>query len=95
MTTEPGVVDAVAASLRFADGTLGTLVSNYCTQVAFDIRLSGTEGTVFATPHRGWFRKAVDTDSHCEGPKERFDFLDYHAESFDRQMVAFCRDGAR
>jgi predicted dehydrogenase len=90
VTTQPGVIDSLSAGVRFANGAMGTIVSNYCTQVAFDFRLSGTEGTVFSTPHRGWFRKAVDTDSHCEGPKERFDFLEYHAESFERQMDAFA-----
>jgi predicted dehydrogenase len=89
-TTPPGVTDSVTAAVRFSSGTMGTIVSNYCTQVAFDYRLAGTEGTVFSTAHRGWFRKTVDTDSHCEGPKEKFDFLAKHAASFLRQMDAFA-----
>jgi len=89
-TTPAGVTDSVTAALRFASGSMGTLVSNYCTQVAFDYRISGTEGTVVSTPHRVWFRKAVDTNSQCEGPKEEFDFLKLHAESFKRQMEAFA-----
>lgn len=97
-TTRPGVTDSVTAAVKYAAGALGTLVSNYCTQVAFDFRISGTEATVFSTPHRGWYRKATETDSHCEGPKERFDYLEQHALSFERQMnafAAFVLDGVR
>ncbi|MFV1980143.1 MAG: Gfo/Idh/MocA family protein [Rhodothermia bacterium] len=89
-TTVPGVTDSVTAAVRFASGSMGTLVSNYCTQVAFDFRISGTEATVVSTPHKVWFRKAADTNSQCEGPKEEFDFLKFHAESFKRQMDAFA-----
>jgi len=89
-TTEPGVIDGLVAAVRFANGRLGTIVSNYCTQVAFDFRLSGTEGTIFSTPHRGWFRKSTDTTSQCEGPKERFDFRAYDGESYLLQMEAFA-----
>jgi 1,5-anhydro-D-fructose reductase (1,5-anhydro-D-mannitol-forming) len=97
-TTSPGVTDSVAAAVRYANGSMGTVVSNYCTEVAFLFRISGTEGTVFSTPHRGWYRKATDTDSHCEGPKEEFDYLEQHALSFERQMNAFAAlvlDGTR
>jgi predicted dehydrogenase len=89
-TTQPGVIDGLVAAVRFENGRLGTLVSNYCTQVAFDFRLSGTEGTIFSTPHRGWFRKATDANSQGEGPKERFDFLSYDGESYTLQMQAFA-----
>ncbi len=89
-TTEPGVTDSVTAAVRFASGAMGTLVTNYCTQVAFEYRISGTEATVASTPHKVWFRKAVDTNSQGEGPREEFDFLKFHAESFNRQMDAFA-----
>jgi predicted dehydrogenase len=89
-TTQPGVIDGLVASARFASGRLGTIVSNYCTEVAFDFRLSGTEGTIFSTPHRGWFRKATDTTSQGEGPKERFDFRGFDGESYLLQIDAFA-----
>ena len=90
-TTDPSVTDSLVAAVRFESGPMGTIVSNYCTQVAFDFRISGTEGSVFATPHRGWFRRAADTDSQCEGPVDAFDFLEHHTESFPLQMDAFAR----
>jgi len=89
-TTQPGVIDGLTAAVRFENGRLGTIVSNYCTQVAFDFRLSGTEGTIFSTPHRGWFRKVEDANSQGEGPKERFDFRSFDGESYLLQMEAFA-----
>lgn len=89
-TTEPGVIDGLVAAVRFSNGRLGTLVSNYCTQVAFDFRLSGTEATIYTTPHRGFYRKNVDATSQGEGPKEKFDFRAYDGESYLLQMEAFA-----
>lgn len=89
-TVEPGIVDGLVGAMRFANGRLGTIVSNYCTQVAFDFRLSGTEGTIFSTPHRGWYRKATETNSQGEGPKEVFDFRSSDGESYLLQMEAFA-----
>ena len=97
VTTPPGVVDSVTATFRIpADArtgrqtdVLGTLVSNYCTPVAFDYRLDGTEGTLRCTPHRFWFRSAEDTDGRGQGPAETHDLTGRHAESYRRQMDAF------
>lgn len=89
VTTAPGVVDSVAALLLLAPGVTGTLVSNYCTQVTFAYRLSGTEGTLEATPHRVAFRSAAATDAGGGGPYETHDFSDYDLESYTRQMEAF------
>jgi len=89
-TTEPGVIDGLVAATRFTSGRLGTIVSNYCTQVAFGFRLSGTEATISSSPHRGWYRKNVDANSQGEGPKEEFDFRAYDGESYLLQMEAFA-----
>ncbi len=89
-TTEPGVIDGLVAAMRFANGRLGTIVSNYCTQVDFSFRLSGTEATISSTPHRGWYRKNVDVNSQGEGPREEFDFRDSDGESYLLQMEAFA-----
>ncbi len=89
VTTPPGVPDSVAATFRVAGGPMGTMVSNYCTQVAFEYRLAGTEATLRCTPHRAWFRTAADTDGHGDGPAEEHDWTAYEGESYVRQMHAF------
>ncbi|GAB5535888.1 MAG: hypothetical protein Rubg2KO_21370 [Rubricoccaceae bacterium] len=50
VTTPPGVVDNVVSSFELADGTLGTLVSNYCTPVQFTLCIAGTEGLLEGSP---------------------------------------------
>lgn len=87
VTTSPGVIDSVVASLRMENGTLGTLVSHYCTQVTFAYRLAGTDGTLRCTPHRVWFRRNDDTDEHGDGAAETYDYAAH--ESYVLQMEAF------
>ncbi len=52
--TQPGVVDAVTGLLVFESGVVGTVVSNYCTPVLFQVRLAGTNGMLLVDwiPHR-------------------------------------------
>ncbi len=91
VTTPPEVVDSVSAAFELASGGTGTLVSNYCTQVLFEYRIAGTEGTLRCTPHSCWFRRTEDTDGHGDGPAEKFDYTEYDRESYVRQMEAFGR----
>ncbi len=89
VTTPPGVPDSVAATFRVAGGPMGTMVSNYCTPVAFEFRLAGTEATLRCTPQRAWFRTAAATDGRGDGPAEEHDWTAYDGESYVRQMQAF------
>lgn len=90
VTTRPEVTDSVTAALRIGDGPIGTMVSSYCTQVLFEIRIAGTEGTLRMTPHSYWFRSTEATDGRGDGPAETADHgAAYDAESYTRQMEAF------
>jgi predicted dehydrogenase len=89
VTTRPDVVDSLVAAASFENGARGTIVSNYCTQVAFQYLIAGTKGSVFFTPHRMWFRSASDTNSQGEGRyTEEHDFLDRPLENYTLQMAA-------
>ncbi|MEZ4699452.1 MAG: Gfo/Idh/MocA family oxidoreductase [Rhodothermales bacterium] len=87
--TPPGVVDSVAAAFTLPDGALGTMVSTYCTEVRFEVRISGTLGTMRCKPNVVWFRRTADNDREGEGPAAEESFWDYRMESFLLQMQAF------
>jgi predicted dehydrogenase len=89
VTTRPEVTDSVAAVLQIEGGPIGTLVSNYCTQVLFEIRIAGTDGLLRMTPHDLWFRTTEGTDPSGDGPAEVDDFRAFAIESYVRQMDAF------
>lgn len=91
VTTRPAVVDSVAASFRMEQGMLGTMVSNYCTQVRFAYEIAGTEGTLRCTPHRCWFRRTEDTDERGDGTAKGYDYTEHDRESYRLQMEAFAR----
>jgi predicted dehydrogenase len=91
MTTQPGVIDSVAAVFELEGGATGTLVTNYCTQALFEYRITGTEGTLRCTPHSFWFRSAEATDPRGEGSAESFDYSEHDRESYRLQMEAFGR----
>lgn len=90
VTTAPGVIDSVSASFRLGSGVVGTMVSNYCTQILFEYRIAGTLGSVRGTPHRFWFRANADTDGHGDGPVEELDFSERDRESYRRQLDVFA-----
>jgi predicted dehydrogenase len=87
--TPPPVVDNVVAVFRLSGGATGTMVSNYCTQVTFEYRISGTEGTLQCTPHRLRYRSMAG-----EKAEEEHDFSEDDRESYRRQMEIF-RDAVR
>lgn len=89
--TSGGAVDSVTATFRLANGLVGTMVSNYCTQTTFEIRIAGTEGTVRFTPHRLWYRRAAATDPRGDGDAEDYDFTMHDRESYRLQMEDFGR----
>ena len=91
VTTEPGVVDSVSATLRLASGPTGTLVSNYCTPSFFQLRLAGTEGLLRCTPHQFWFQPASDADGEGGGPSEAHDFRAYDLERSVLMLNAFVQ----
>lgn len=93
-----GVPDSVTAVFRLDGGVDGTLISNYCTQIRFEIRISGTEGTMTFTPHRFEMRRSADVDGLGEGPAETHEFGAFSHESYALQIDAFARavrDGSR
>lgn len=89
VTTQPNVIDSTTASFRTASGTLGTLVSHYCTQVLFEMRVAGTEGSLVTSPHSLWHRSCADNDRSGGGPAATHDFRAFDNESYTLQMEAF------
>ena len=90
VTTEPGVIDSVGATLRLAAGPVGTLVSNYCTPVFFQYRIAGTEGWLRCTPHQYWFQPTEHADGEGEGPVESGDYRAYDLERSVKMLEAFA-----
>ena len=81
--SKPGVVDNAVAIYRLEDGTLGTMVSNYCTPVLFEYRIAGTEGIMRCT---------FDSFSFTSRDGRIIEEDDFNATAFDsytRQMEAF------
>lgn len=81
--SRPGVVDSVTACYRLEDGSLGTMVSNYCTPVLFEYRIAGTEGIIRCT---------FDSFSYRSRDGEVVEEEDYSDKTFDsytKQMIAF------
>ncbi len=91
VTTPPEVVDSVNAIFQTESGILGTMISNYCTQVIFEFRVAGTKGSIWGTPHRFWMRASEDTNSQGEGPTEDYDYRDYDPETFALEFVDFAQ----
>jgi len=84
-----GVADAFVVLFRAEGGIQGTLTSNYCTQVTFAYRVTGTDATVESRAHRLRYRRTDDVTVHDEGPETIYDFSDDPTESYVRQMEAF------
>lgn len=89
VTVRSGAVDSIVSTFETESGVLGTLVSNYCTPVAFEFRVSGTQGSLRGTPHRLSYRSLTDTDGRGEGPSEEHDFRAFDLESYVLQMREF------
>lgn len=90
VTTAPGVIDSVSATLRLATGPMGTLVSNYCTPAFFQLRIAGTDGLLRCTPHQLWLQAAADADGEGDGLAEAHDFRAYDLERSVLQLEAFA-----
>jgi predicted dehydrogenase len=84
-----GVADAFVVLFRTESGIQGTLISNYCTQVTFTYRVTGTDATIESRAHRLSYRRTDDVTVHDEGPETTYDFSDDPTESYVRQMEAF------
>ncbi|MEM8485899.1 MAG: Gfo/Idh/MocA family oxidoreductase [Bacteroidota bacterium] len=48
--TRDDLVDSSCAIFRVSGGSLGTMISNYCTQELFSLRIAGTRGTLQLQP---------------------------------------------
>ena len=90
VTTPPGVVDSVGATLRLASGPVGTLVSNYCTPAFFQYRIAGTEGWIRCTPNQYWLQTTAQADGEGEGPAETQDFRTFDLERSVLMLDAFA-----
>jgi predicted dehydrogenase len=88
VVTGPGVVDSVTAILRIEDGSMGVMVSNYCTPVLFDYRITGTEGVLRCTPHAIRFQSKQSGGDGSQDVEEA-DYSEYEMESYVRQMEVF------
>lgn len=88
VATSAPVVDSVAATFRTTSGVHGTLVSNYCTEVIYEYRITGTEGTLRGTPHvLDWQPSGTAEDQ----ASERYDFSDQPFASYIAELEAFAR----
>lgn len=97
VTTDPGVIDVVSGLIELENGIDVTFVSNYCTQVLFEIRVSGTTGTLHFRPHSLWYRSSEESDRAGRGPGKLHDFEDITPDAYTLQMIAFAeaiRNGA-
>ena len=81
--SRPGVVDSVSACYQLEDGSLGTMISNYCTPVLFEYRITGTEGIMRCTFSSFEYR------SRDGQIVEREDYTEQTFDSYVRQMEAF------
>ena len=83
MMSRPGVVDNVSACYRLEDGSLGTMVSNYCSPTLFEYRITGTEGNMRCTfdSFSFWSRDGLMVEEE--------DYSDKTFESYTKQMIAF------
>ena len=79
----PGVVDNVSACYRLEDGSLGTMVSNYCSPTLFEYRVTGTEGGMRCTfdSFSFWSRDGLVVEEE--------DNSDKTFDSYTKQMIAF------
>ena len=83
VAARPGVIDNVTACYRLEDGTLGTMVSNYCSPLLFEYRITGTEGMLRCTFDSFSYR------SRDGLIVEEEDFSNRLQDSYTAQMVAF------
>ena len=84
VTTPAGVVDSVAALVEIEGGALGTVVSNYCSPVAFRFHVAGTEGALDGTP------LVVTFTPRDGGPPETHDTSADPFASYVAQLDAFA-----
>lgn len=89
VTTPPEVVDSVAATFQTRSGIHGTLISNYCSEVTFEYRISGTNATLKSSGHTLRLQRKQDAGEHEES-LELEDYSAYSHESYVRQMEAFA-----
>ncbi len=97
VTTDEGVVDVVTGMLEMENGVDATFVSNYCTQVLFEIRIAGTEGTLHFRPHSLWYRSSAESDRGGRGKGHLHDYADVTPDAYTMQMAVFAdavRNGA-
>jgi len=85
VTTPDEVVDSVAAAFQTRDGVHGTMISNYCSEVAFEYRISGTAGTLRSAGH------TLRVSATGEEEEEVDDYSAYSHESYRRQMEVFAK----
>ena len=94
ITTDEGVIDAVSGLLEFENDVSVTFVSNYCTQVLFEIRAAGTKGSLHFRPHSLWYRSSEDSDRAGRGAGKLHEFEDVTPDAYTLQMIAFA-EGVR
>ena len=86
--TRDDVIDSACAIFRLEDGSLGTMVSNYCSPELFELRIAGTEGIMRIRPDSFWFREIKPAIGEANPPLEEID-LSKGLDSYDRIMKAF------
>lgn len=90
ITTQPGVYDAVSGLIELQSGIAATIVSNYNTQVLFEVRVAGTRGTAHFRPDTLWYRSSADADRAGRGSGELHDFKGAAPDAYTLQMIEFA-----
>ena len=93
--TNDEVIDSSSAIFRLDNGVLGSMISNYCSRELFELRISGTKGTVRLRPDSFWFKElslageddklAIEELDKTKG----FESYDLIMESFGKAVLEY------
>ena len=91
--TRDEIIDSATSIFKLEDGTLGTMVSNYCSPELFELRISGTGGMMRVRPDSFWYRELTSVTQEAgeeielEDPSNGFESYDLLMESFGRCVL--------
>ncbi len=74
--TRDELIDSTCAIFRVNGGSLGTMISNYCTQELFSLRIAGTRGTLVLMPDKFTFTPLAFAEAMPANPVAPIEELD-------------------
>ena len=86
--TRDEIVDSATSIFKLEDGTLGTMISNYCSPELFELRISGTGGMMRIRPDSFWYREISKVTGEAGEEVEEKDSSNGF-ESYDAIMESF------